>query len=106
MLHAWPDCSMRFRAWSSTGFLLASPALRYWRVLREFALLNGGDTAIEENWNDERFTSFVDRGPRGGVGAGDHSRRGPAGRRTGSLARRHRGRRGNPGDEKCPRHVW
>ena len=90
----------RSRASSSMGCSSALPARRCWRALREFALLNGGSAAIEENWNEEPFGNFVGRGPRAGAGAGRRSRparRQPAGAAEAGLRRR-RSRR--------PRKSW
>ena len=37
------------------GLFIGLPARRCWRAPREFALLNGADAAIQENWNEELF---------------------------------------------------
>ena len=49
------------RALSSTGCSSVLPARRCWRAPREFALLNGRNAAIEENWNEASFRESVAR---------------------------------------------
>src|SRR5216684_3581 len=55
------------------GCSLVLPARLFWQALREFALLNGGNAAIEEIWNEAPFKNFVGRGPCVGIGSGRRS---------------------------------
>ncbi len=103
-----------YRVLSSTGCSSALPAWRCWRALREFALLNGANAAIEENWNEGSFKNFVGREPWpcrgvGAVGA-FRPRRSSTGRPAARAAQAgfaggDRSGQGNPGHEECRRDI-
>src|SRR5437879_5043058 len=89
------------------GCSLGLPARLFWRALREFELLNGGNAAIEEIWNEAPFKNFVGRRPCVGIGSG----RRPSGSTAAATSAQagfsggdRRGKR-NPDDEKRERDV-
>src|SRR5258706_11406508 len=89
------------------GCSLALPAWLFWQALREFALLNGGNAAIKETWNEAPFENFVGRGPCVGIGSGRRSSRSAAAA-TSAQAGFSGGDRcgqGNSDDEKRKRDV-
>src|ERR1700686_2992790 len=88
------------------GYSSVLPARRCWQGLREFALLNGGSAAIEENRNEEPFKDIVGRGPCVGIGFDRRFSRGAAATsaQAGFAGGLGRGA-GNSGDEGSERHV-
>src|SRR5437879_1238246 len=88
------------------GCSLVLPARLFWQALREFALLNCGNAAIEEIWNEAPFKNFVGRGPCVGIGSGRGSGRGAAATaaQAGFSGSDRRGKR-NSDDEKRERDV-
>src|SRR5260370_9991350 len=88
------------------GCSLVLPARPFWQARREFALLNGGNAAIEEIWNEAPFKNFVGRGPCVGIGSGRRSS-GSAAATSAQAAVPGSDRRGkrNSGDEKRQRDV-
>src|SRR5260370_42299609 len=88
------------------GCSLVLPARPFWQARREFALLNGGNAAIEEIWNEAPFKNFVGRWPCVGIGSGRRSSGSAAATsaQAGFSGRDRRGKR-NPGDEKRERDV-
>src|SRR5258708_32882169 len=89
------------------GCSLVLRARLFWQALREFALLNGGNVAIEEMWNEAPFKNFVGRGPCVGIGSGrlsSGSAAAAASAQAGFSGGDRRGKR-NPGDEKRERDV-
>src|SRR3981189_1738223 len=104
----------RYPALSSTDCSSVLPARLSWQALREFALLNGGNPAIEENWNEASFKHFVGHGPCSRSGPDRRSGRRTAeaagaatvgGAAQAGLARRDRRGQGDPGDEERQRDV-
>src|SRR6478609_1375900 len=89
------------------GCSLGLPARLFWQALREFALLNGGNAAIEEIWNEAPFKNFVGCGPCLGIGSGRRSS-GSAAAATSAQAgvsSSDRCSKRNSGDEKRQRDV-
>src|ERR1700737_174637 len=89
------------------GCSLVLPARLFWQALREFALLNGGNAAIEEIWNEAPFKNFVGRGPCVGIGSGRRSGRGAAAAASAQAGFSGGDRRGkgNSDDEERERDI-